>query len=379
MSILNAKRNATFYVSANSNSKKKQKLDCDCYVFWKTWLLVNYEFKLESLTTIQSILNHSACTGEKENIPDTLSVEILGKLIRDIWNGKVERVQRGRRGEQIWQFLHLSEKTPHHMQSSLPSSIRNVKVLTNWKAININDKFVKYVRLENWQVNNRCATTELSIEYQNEEIGKVILWANGLKTEVNDHELNTKEQIEQFLEFVDKATLCEGYYLEPGENIAAMLPHHLERITSMEDVNAVQTVAFSNECSILLRRAGDKSKRCTSCANLKKIDCHRKKRKQNRDAIHPKCNRRYLGKIDIEKQLDDAKKEKANCTKREEYWREKFEAQTIELESEDHGDFTSVLNSVDENKVPADMKILWEQQRKIINTKSQHGYRWHPK
>ena len=184
-------------------------MDCDRYIFWKTWLLVNYEFKLESLTTIQSILNHSACTDEKENIPDTLSVEILGKLIHDIWNGKVERVRRGRRGEQIWQFLHLSEKTPRHMQSSLPSSIRNVKVPTNWKVININDKFVKYVRLENWQVNNRCATTELSIEYENEEIGKVILWANGFKTEANDQELNTKEQIEQFFEFVDKSTLCK--------------------------------------------------------------------------------------------------------------------------------------------------------------------------
>ena len=73
---------------------------------------------------------------------------------------------------------------------------------------------------------------------------------------------------------------------------------------------------------------------------------------------------KVFGRIDIEKQLDDANKEKAKCMKKEEYWREKFKAQTIELEIEDHGDFTSILNSVDENKVPADMKLLWEQQQK---------------
>ena len=157
-----------------------------------------------------------------------------------------------------------------------------------------------------------------------------------------------------------------------------MLPHHLECITSIKDGSAVQTVAYSNKCSVLLLRG--KSKRCPNCAHLKKMDCRRKKRRQNRSGtIHPKCNRRYLERIDIEKQLDDAKKKKAKCMKREEYWREKFKAQTIELEIEDHGDFTSILNSVEENKVPADMKLLWEQQQKIINTKSQHGYRWHPK
>ena len=147
MSISNTKRHAPLCVSTDSNCKKKQKLACDRYVFWKTWLLVNFEFKLESLTTVQSILNHSTCTSEKENRPDALSVEILGKLIRDIWNGKVERVRRGGRGEQIWQFLHLSEKTPDRMQSSSPPSIRYVKAPTNWKAISMNDKLIKCVRI----------------------------------------------------------------------------------------------------------------------------------------------------------------------------------------------------------------------------------------
>ena len=128
----------------------------------------------------------------------------------------------------------------------------------------------------------------------------VNLWANGLKTEVSDHELidyikglNAKEQIEHIIEFVKKSALCEGYRLKSGENIAAMLPHHLECITSIKDGRAVQTVAFSNKCSVVLSRG--KSKRCPNCAHLKKMDCRRKKRRQNRSGtIHPKCNRRYL-------------------------------------------------------------------------------------
>ncbi len=109
------------------------------------------------------------------------------------------------------------------------------------------------------------------------------------------------------------------------------------------------------------------------------MDIRRKRRIQNRKTTHPKCNRKYLERIDLEKQSDKAVKEKAKCTRREEYWKEKFHEQTSALEAEDHNDLISIINSVDDSTVPNDMKILWEQQQKIMNTSSPHGYRWHPK
>ncbi len=76
--------------------------------------------------------------------------------------------------------------------------------------------------------------------------------------------INSKEQIEQIVDLIDKSKLCEGYHLQPGEHIATMLPHHLEHITAVDDTGVIATVAFSDECSIML--PGTKSKTCKLCS-----------------------------------------------------------------------------------------------------------------
>ena len=113
---------------------------------------------------------------------------------------------------------------------------------------------------------------------------------------MNDFGTDTeKHQIENVLKLINESKLCQGYHLETKELILAMLPYHLEHISRMseQDSNSVsETVAYSDEYS----------------------------RIQNRQSIHPYCNKRFMHTKEIEQQLQEYRKEKRNCMQREEYW-----------------------------------------------------------
>ena len=100
---------------------------------------------------------------------------------------------------------------------------------------------------------------------------------------------------------------------------------------------------------------------------------------QNRQSIHPYCNKRFIDKKEIKQQLQEYRKEKQNCVRREEYWRGQFIQDTIKLDSEDNVDLQTIFNSVGGGSVPEDMEVLWEQQCKIFDTSSYCANRWHPK
>ncbi len=175
---------------------------------------------------------------------------------------------------------------------------------------------------------------------------------------------------------LDSCELCKGYEPVAGEKISTCLQHNLYSVTNNTCNEEIR--AFSIDCLILNKTNG--GKRCANCYNLTRVDRQRKKRKSTRgEIINIKCNRRWLEKEDIEKQLDDCRREKRNAIEREKYWREKFHSESINVEDEDHKDLTSIFDGVDSEDVPDDMKSFWEQQKKILNTASPHGYRWHPK
>lgn len=51
----------------------------------------------------------------------------------------------------------------------------------------------------------------------------------------------------------------------------------------------------------------------------------------------------------------------------------------LELEEEDHHDMMEIMRHVNKDEVPEDMLLFWDEQKKILQTKSKHQYRWHPK
>ena len=97
---------------------------------------------------------------------------------------------------------------------------------------------------------------------------KFMLVANGCKVALNNFGTDTEtHQVKNVLKLINESNLCQGYRLETKERILAMLPHHLEHISriSEQDSNSVsETVAYSDECSIILSNNNGKVI-CASC------------------------------------------------------------------------------------------------------------------
>ena len=74
--------------------------------------------------------------------------------------------------------------------------------------------------------------------------------------------------------------------------------------------------------------------------------------------------------------LQNERTARLNAGLTEQYWRGKFDSKAVELEDED---LSQMLTNVPKEKVPEEMLCMWEQQKKMLTTKSKHGYRWHPK
>ncbi|KXJ08300.1 hypothetical protein AC249_AIPGENE19556 [Exaiptasia diaphana] len=71
-------------------------------------------------------------------------------------------------------------------------------------------------------------------------------------------------------------------------------------------------------------------------------------------------------------------KKRKSTEVRENYWREKYEMQLIEMDEKDNTDLEDTFNNVGGDHVPPDMKYMWEQQLKNNKCSSSKIYRWHP-
>ena len=354
----------------------------DNYAKWKLWLISHYELKQESTTAIRRIVDHF--TTEKENFESgnyVIAPDVLGKLVKDIWGEKVTLVRKGSRGHVERHYLHLARKEVGLEKTELPK---------NWTCISKMDKKTCFVKLENFLLNKQRAATEVIIEELDSGGHVFTIRANGTEQKLSsvlnfdlDNSLKGKDlqhKIVIVLNLLDSCELCKGYKPAEEPKIAASLPYNLcsVRDISTNDTCDEETRAFSIDCLILNKRNG--GQRCKNCKKLSHVDRQRKKRKSTRgEMINKFCNRRWLEKEDIEKQLDDCRREKRNATERETYWREKFYSESLDIEDEDHKDLTSIFHGIDTKKVPDEMKCFWEQQQKILSTSSPHGYRWHPK
>ena len=74
---------------------------------------------------------------------------------------------------------------------------------------------------------------------------------------------------------------------------------------------------------------------------------------------------------------DCERQARLNTTKREKYWRQKFDTECIEMSHDDHADLSAIFEST--NNVPEHMASLWQQQQELLACKHKNAYRWHPK
>ena len=177
---------------------------------------------------------------------------------------------------------------------------------------------------------------------------------------------------------VDSSELCFGYKLpEEQQEVITFVPHVSGTFVADNDSsdNIKETRAFSTECELF----SFSETRCKKCAHLMKMDMQRKERKAVGNIINPKCNKRFLDSAEIHTQLKEERHNRTNAEKREKYWRNKFEKESIDMEEDDNNDLIAIMNLADRKNISPDIISLWDNQQKVLNSKGKAGYRWHPK
>ena len=305
------------------------------YAKWKLWLISHYELKQESTTAIRRIVDHSTTEENFESGNHVIAPSILGKLVKDIWGEKVTTVRRGSRGHAEKHYLHLGRREVDIEKTELPK---------NWTCISKLDKKTCFVRLENFFLNKQRAATEVIVEELDSGEHVFTIRANGTEQNLSSalnfdlvNSLKGKEfqlKIVLVLNLVDSCELCKGYKPAAGQKISTSLPHNLYMCSvgdiSTNDTCDEETRAFSTDCLIFNNKRNG-GKRCKNCGNLMRVDRQRQKRRSSRgEMINRNCNIRYLDKEEIEKQLEDCRRELRNATEREKYWREKFHSESLE-------------------------------------------------
>lgn len=90
---------------------------------------------------------------------------------------------------------------------------------------------------------------------------------------------------------------------------------------------------------------------------------------------NPRCNNRYLSRIEILDKLIEEKRSRINCEK----LTGRLNPEMVEMASDDQADLVQMMCSIPGKEVQDDLKVLWKQQQKIASTAFGRGYHWHPK
>ena len=122
-----------------------------------------------------------------------------------------------------------------------------------------------------------------------------------------------------------------------------------------------------------------RSKSCNNCLYIAKLYRNRSNKRKltsSSDYFPPKkCNLRYLDQEGLERKIKMQRQVLKSDSKRE----SRNRTEMIELVDEDNSDLLEIVKSTDIADVPPNLKLLWEQQMKLLSMKSSSGYRWDPR
>lgn len=135
---------------------------------------------------------------------------------------------------------------------------------------------------------------------------------------------------------------------------------------------------FSSKCQVLAASSGQY---CSNCALMKRNKVKRRQRKENSDQGQPSshANHHYMSDQEIATKLLEQKIYLKNCQAREIDIRKNLRRNCWIWNRMTITNYCVCSKFVQPTKEIADMQLFWEQQKKILQTSSKQGYRWHPK
>ena len=190
------------------------------------------------------------------------------------------------------------------------------------------------------------------------------------------------KSIDTAIRIVDAASLCMGNIVPYDTNCnerELLCPVRASKIITLTlHTLKTETRLVSTSCCLL--RFGVNA--CEKCQYAFKLwNARERKRKEltESELIDKRfINERYLtrhgleAKLHSEKKRGIAEKKKSKCllSKNEEM---------INLSKNDSHDIKAILDQITTDKVPTEMKMLWEMQVKQLSAKSSKGHRWDPR
>ena len=342
-------------------------------------MLASFEHCEGGLLGVSDIISEAEKV--KENFACPPNSSLFGLLIKQIWGGKVKLVKRGsHKQRRVNYYENLQRKSSCNTSLvDLRSQIQQISPLNNgWHLLLDQGEDLSLIRHESWSFQNQRVITEVKVRSKN-GLNSISLHSHGCQTDITDlfkldYLKNQHSSIELILSIVNSSPLCRG--ITVTEALHTTLPHETGYYSDLtSSTKNSEQRAFSANCSII----SSVGECCSNCKKLHHLVQKCKKRKLESNGVaSPFTNKRFLSKDEVEKQLQKERQARLNAEKREKYWREKFEAECLEMDDEDHTDLSAMFDKAGSN-VPEHMASLWEQQQQLLRCKSKKAYRWHPK
>lgn len=281
-------------------------------------MLCNYDHLDESCSTEPSEILLAASHGKKNHCYNLNSV-MLGKIVKEIWGETVKVVRRGPRTNRRSVYLNLRrrEDVTYLPNRETFEQFRKTGMVLDggWTKISDNPNIVSFIRCESWYFNNQRVSVEVGVTEINCTI-RYTLISHGCKMDLAN--IMDIESLQQYpltvrnkliLAFIDNGHLCRGAAIEDGESTA--LPHTIGNYVDCRGAdegasnnNVEETRIFSEKCLIICVNGIC----CVNCKKVKHLCTRAKRRKLERDTIHPHTNKRYLAKSEVLHQIAYRKK-----------------------------------------------------------------------
>ena len=296
-----------------------------------------------------------------------------------------------RKDRRSW-YLNLRPKDPKKYE--VPQEIAetfqqfresSTELVGGWNKISNHPNTVSFIRYESWSFNNQRVSIEFKLTQLPSSKIRYTLISHGCKSDITN--VMDVASIERYplsqrailiLALNDNGQPCRGVPMENEETttLTHTSGNYVDFTEGAITTNVGDIRAFSGNCSIVRVREGNC---CANCRKIKLLGARAKRRKEARDTIHPKTNKRYLSKSEIVQQLAEERQGRHNAEKSEHYWKEKFKSQCLEMDREDDEDLSQIFLNIEKQNVPAEMACLWQQQKSLLECNTKNGHRWHPK
>lgn len=326
----------------------------------------NYDVVNGSLTTLAEIM--SMFQSVKENVSFQLKQENVAEIVTELFGEEVLPFRpRGSDGKQRLAFRNLSLKTDPMMGAEKRSQSHE------WIERGRDELAMNFVKFTGYKVNGFDHSLFLTVK---NDLSFSISGTSGSTTTINQDgcgfnsgESPIPSDLPLILFYTGSLHPCLGFY-KTSHHCKVIMRNPNEAISEI-DVNG-EARLIAKDCEVIVTK---KDGLCEACLKTKR--CLRRRKAECKNIKFTRNS--ALSKEELCLKLETLNREKRNAERRAAYWKEKFAEECLEVDSDDHHDFTHMLDGVEPEKINDDMRLLLQQQQKALETHSQHGHRWHPK